>query len=253
MINPKFIYFLTCAAVALSFAARAQFSTSEYGTGAFETGSANSFVHGLASYENVPSVDLSSTISQLKADCSANIFPEAISFMDVNADGVLECSEVNNTLSWSYGANFNGVSSEQAIFILEHLDACGVVDDACLAGAALAAQNFVSTSISDAGSTALSNLAATIAAADSATTVIVDNDLQLFDTDHDGSIEDTEIVALLAVDPNITATIIQPAGDPGSMPAPICKNLRHWGETLPLAKLIQQFQRGIAGLLIRLK
>ena len=71
-------------ALALSFAARAQFSTSEYGTGAFETGSANSFVHGLASYENVPSADLSSTINQLKADCSANIFPEAIFFMDAS-------------------------------------------------------------------------------------------------------------------------------------------------------------------------
>ena len=215
MINPKLIYFLTVAAVALSFAAHAQFSTSEFGAGAFETGSANSFVHGLASYENVDSADLSATVSQLRADCSASVFPEAISFMDANADGVLECSEVNNALSWSYGTNFNGVSSEQAIFILEHLDACGVVDDACLAGAAQAAQNFVSTSISDAGSTALSNLAAIVAVADSATTVNVDNDLQLFDTNHDGSIEDEEIVALLAVDPQITATVIQPAGNPG--------------------------------------
>ena len=211
----RFSLVLLGFALALSFAARAQFSTSEFGTGAFETGSANSFVHGLSSYENVPSADLSSTISQLKADCSANIFPEAILFMDANADGLLECSEVNNTLSWSYGANFNGVSSQQAIFILEHLDACGTVDDACLAGAASAAQNFVSTSISDAGSSALSNLAETIDAADTATTAVVNNDLQLFDTNHDGSIEDSEIVALLAIDPNITATVIQPAGDPG--------------------------------------
>ena len=135
--------------------------------------------------------------------------------MNANADGLLECSEVNNTLSWSYGANFNGVSSEQAVFILEHLDACGIVDEACLAGAASAAQNFVSTSLSDAGSSALSNLAQTIDAADTATTAVVDNNLQLFDTNHDGSIENAEIVALLAIDPNITATVIQPAGDPG--------------------------------------
>lgn len=215
MFQRKYLTGTVLLASIAGFAAQANFSTSEYGTGEFNTGTINSFIHGIDSFTPISSADLSGTITELENDCTSSNFPDEIDFMDANADGSLSCAEVNTALSSTTGVSYTSTSKQQATFILTHLDGCASVDAACLAAAATAANNFMTSSLSDAGPSALTTLATAISGGSNATTSSIDDDLQIFDTNHDGSISDTEIVALLNVDPNISSTINQPSGDSG--------------------------------------
>ena len=199
----------------VAFGAQANFSTSEYGTGQFNTGAVNSFIHGIDAFTPIASADLSGTITDLESDCTSTSFPDEIDFMDADANGTLTCQEVNSALASTTGVTYSSSSKQQATFILTHLDACATVDAACLSGAASAANNFMTSSLSDAGASAISSLATAIGSGSSTSTSSVDDDLHIFDTNHDGSISGTEIINLLDADPNITSTINKPSSDTG--------------------------------------
>ena len=196
-----------------SFAALAQFRTSEYGEGQNQTGSPGSSLFNVNSFSSVGGADLSTLSSDLDADCSATTIPSSVSFMDTNADGTLTCQEVVDTLEATAGVNYTDSSPQQATFIIDHLDGCSTVDATCLAGAATAANNFLQTTTDAADAADLTGLATGV---DNGSSVLVTSypSLAVFDTDHDGEISDTEVVNLLEADPNVSS-VQKPAGDEG--------------------------------------
>ena len=198
---------------ATSFAAFAQFSTSEYGSGELNTGTPGTSLFDVNSFDALESENLSTVSADLGADCTASNLPDAIDFMDTDADGTLTCQEVVDVLESTSDVTFTDASPQQATFIIDYLDACSTIDTTCLAGAAIAANNFLTTTTSAALSADLTGLATGV---DDGGSVSVSSypSLSIFDTDHDGQISDTEVVNLIDADPNATG-IVRPAGDEG--------------------------------------
>jgi len=189
--------FLTLLSLS-GFIAQAQFATSSYGLGEIKTGTPGSSLFNENSYDLIGGIDLSALSSTLDATCSATNFADAVSFMDTNADGILTCQEVVDVLAATSGISFTVASPQQAPFIIRHLDACLQVDATCLDGAVSAANDFLISTL-DCGSPdragPLTGLGTGVDGGVPISTTSYPS-LDIFDTDYDGDIYDTEVVNL---------------------------------------------------------
>lgn len=205
---------LTSILVVASSVAQAGFLVSEYGEGESVTGTISASLLTLNEFAPLADDDLSSLITAIQTTGSATVFPPDAAIFDRNADGIITNAEVVQALGVTDGVDFSASNPQQAAAILIHIDACATIDDACLKGAASAGKTFLDTALSNKRST-LATAAVAIANGSSSLPTSSYLDIGIFDTDYDGSITTTEIVDLIATDPNLTEAVIQPSGDAG--------------------------------------
>ncbi|MGC6534001.1 MAG: hypothetical protein ACON4V_00450 [Parvibaculales bacterium] len=205
--------------VAMSTAAYATFSTSEFGSGTLSTGSGSGIVlssspssvdEGICGTDGCDSTEdaaLTALGNAMIADGSATSDGSAaqdavIAFFDNDEDGTLTASEVVRKFENMSGISFTYSSAQQAGALLKGIAThCGATIDAtCLASAASDGDDFVEDAIITAGTSVLGSLKT--AFSDSSTNYSVgDSDaLKIFDTNDDGTISESEFVNLLAKD-----------------------------------------------------
>ena len=220
----KHALILASALVIGSITANAQFSTSEFGSGNFSTGDGspittsstpdevNSEICGDSDCS--PSLPAAFTAlgNSLTADGTASSDGSdeqdaIISFFDSNEDGSISASEVVYKYDSISTVGFSSVSTHQAGALLQGLgDHCTTeINETCLTSAANDANAFVNNALTD-----TNNLSALLTALEDTTGdySVTDTDpLAVFDTNYDNQITDSEIVSLLALDPDAGSSV----------------------------------------------
>ena len=130
-----------------------------------------------------------------------------ISFFDSNEDGSISASEVVYKYDSISNVGFSSVSTHQAGALLRGLgDHCTTeINETCLTSAANDANAFVNNALTD-----TNNLSALLTALEDTTGdyAVTDTDpLAVFDTNYDNQITDSEIVSLLALDPDAGSSV----------------------------------------------
>lgn len=213
----KSVIVIASAFMVGSIAANADFSTSEFGSGAFSTGDGSPITTGstpeqlnneICGEEDCPSglpAAFTALGNAITADGSTSSSGSTeqdaiVNFFDSDQDGSVTASEVIYKYGSISGVSFTSVSTHQAGALLRGMGThCSTeINEACLTAAANDADTFVADALDD-----TSNLGALLSALEDSTSdyAVADTDpLAVFDTDYDGEISDSEIVNLLALD-----------------------------------------------------
>ena len=220
------LLFVGAALLIGSTAAYAAFSTSEYGSGSFNTGSGSPLVlssspssvdEGLCGTDGCSAAEdaaLTALGNAMIADGSATSDGSSeqdavIAFFDSDENGTLTASEVVNKFAAISGVDFTYASQQQAGALLKGIAThCGAtIDASCLASAASDGDDFVEDAV-NAGSSSLTSLKNAFADDDTNFSVSDTDPLKIFDTDDDGIISNGEFVALLAKDDDAGSSVI---------------------------------------------
>lgn len=219
--------------LAMSNAAYAGFTTSEYGGGENVTGTIGSSLLQSNSLGSLANSNLSPVITQIRSTGRATTFPPDAVVFDRNADGIITSLEVVQTLDMVSGINFTVSNAQQAVAILNHINGCTTVNNDCLQNTADAGTAFLDTALASQRS-ALLIVARAFATGTTALAVSSYPGINIFDTNFDGRLTPAEIVTLIGTDPSLVEPVIQPSGDKGLYARAYLEELAG-GATIPTA------------------
>lgn len=212
---------------AVSTASYAAFSTSEFGSGSFNTGSGvplvpqstpSSVDDGICGVGSACTSTTSNALNAIADDMVAagsatsdgsDEQDRIINFFDTSDDGTLTASEVVSTFANISGVSFTYRSKQQAAALLRGVatHCSSEINEACLIAAAGDGDDFIDDAVTTATPAQLTSLKNAFASSSTTYAVTDSHPLKIFDANDDGTLSESEFVTLLATDKDAGSSV----------------------------------------------